>query len=129
MAERSANQVLGARNGSRRRDRTSISGERTGQVPAASTAPETIDYMAGGRPTSSVAQLLKPADVARRLGVSRSWLYDAAKAGRLPHVRLGGPEGPVRFIEADLLAWLAEARAAWRPGRGAGARAPEDAAA
>jgi excisionase family DNA binding protein len=33
--------------------------------------------------------LLKPADVARRLGVSRSWLYEAAKHGRVPCVRLG----------------------------------------
>ena len=63
-------------------------------------------------------ELLKPADVARRLGVSRSWLYDAAKCGRVPHVRLGGADGPLRFVEADLLAWLAEARAAWSPGRG-----------
>jgi excisionase family DNA binding protein len=67
--------------------------------------------------STDLASLLKPADVARRLGVSRSWLYDAAKAGRIPHVRLGGPDGPVRFVEADLLTWLAEARAAWMPGR------------
>ena len=52
--------------------------------------------------------------------VSRSWLYDAAKCGRVPHVRLGGADGPLRFIEGDLLAWLTEARAAWSPGRGAG---------
>jgi excisionase family DNA binding protein len=62
------------------------------------------------------AQLLKPADVARRLGVSRSWLYAAAADGRIPSVRLGGPGGPLRFVEADLDAWLDEARAAWRPG-------------
>ena len=42
--------------------------------------------------------LLKPSDVARRLGVSRSWVYDAAASGRIPCVRLGGPEGPVRFL-------------------------------
>jgi excisionase family DNA binding protein len=66
-----------------------------------------------------LCELLRPADVARRLGVSRSWLYDAAKAGRVPHVRLGGPDGPVRFVEADLLAWIADARAAWRPGMAA----------
>ena len=27
-------------------------------------------------------ELLKPADVAARLGVSRTWLYDAARTGR-----------------------------------------------
>lgn len=61
-------------------------------------------------------RLLKPGEVAHSLGVSRSWLYDAAKAGRIPSVRLGGPEGPLRFVEADLVAWLERARAAWQPG-------------
>jgi predicted DNA-binding transcriptional regulator AlpA len=34
---------------------------------------------AGGHPDTD---LLKPTDIAHRLGVSRSWIYDAAKAGR-----------------------------------------------
>jgi excisionase family DNA binding protein len=67
-----------------------------------------------GRP--AVGQLLKPTEVARRLGVSRTWLYAAAKDGRIPSIRIGGPEGPVRFVADDLEAWLDEARAAWRPG-------------
>jgi excisionase family DNA binding protein len=54
--------------------------------------------------------LLTPSDVALRLGVSRSWLYAAAKAGRVPCVRLGGNDGPLRFVEADLVAWLGRAR-------------------
>lgn len=60
--------------------------------------------------------LLKPAEVALRLGVSRSWLYDAAKEGRIPCIRLGGDDGPVRFLEADLVAWLACTRQDWLPG-------------
>lgn len=60
--------------------------------------------------------LLRPWDVARRLGVSRTWLYQAAKDGRIPAVRVGGPTGPLRFVEEDLDRWLAQARAAWRPG-------------
>ena len=60
--------------------------------------------------------LLRPAEVARKLGVSRTWLYDAAKAGRIPSVRIGGPRGPLRFVERDVERWLDEARAAWRPG-------------
>jgi excisionase family DNA binding protein len=60
--------------------------------------------------------LLRPADVARQLGVSRTWLYDAAKTGRIPSVRIGGPRGPLRFVEADLDRWLEQARAAWKPG-------------
>lgn len=65
--------------------------------------------------------LLRPADVARRLNVSRTWLYEAAKDGRIPSVRVGGPAGPVRFVEEDLDRWLAQARAAWRPGTSASA--------
>jgi excisionase family DNA binding protein len=60
--------------------------------------------------------LLKPSEVARRLGVSRSWLYSAAKEGRIPSVRLGGPDGPLRFVAGDLEAWLDRARRAWLPG-------------
>jgi hypothetical protein len=42
----------------------------------------------GGRDASPpLAELLKPSEVARMLGVSRAWLYDAAKDGRVPCVR------------------------------------------
>jgi excisionase family DNA binding protein len=60
--------------------------------------------------------LLKPSEVASRLGVSRSWLYEAAKDGRMPCVRLGGPDGPLRFIESELVEWIERGRAAWQPG-------------
>jgi excisionase family DNA binding protein len=59
--------------------------------------------------------LLKPTDVARRLGVSRSWVYDAAASGRIPCVRLGGPDGPLRFLADDVEAWLDRARRNWLP--------------
>jgi excisionase family DNA binding protein len=67
-------------------------------------------------PHSLASELLKPGEVARRLGVSRTWLYAAAKDGRIPSVRIGGPDGPLRFVPGDLDTWLNEARAAWRPG-------------
>jgi excisionase family DNA binding protein len=60
-------------------------------------------------------ELLKPTEVARRLGVSKSWLYAAAKDGRIPHVRLGDEDGPLRFVPADLERWLNAARATWQP--------------
>jgi excisionase family DNA binding protein len=63
-----------------------------------------------------VDQLLKPSDLVRYLGTSRSWVYDAAKRGEIPSIRLGNPDGPLRFIEADIEAWLNEARARWQPG-------------
>ena len=60
--------------------------------------------------------LLKPTDVARWLGVSRSWVYDAAASGRIPCVRLGGPDGPLRFLPEDVESWLENARRNWLPG-------------
>jgi excisionase family DNA binding protein len=62
--------------------------------------------------------LLKPAEVAARLAVSRTWLYDAAKTGRIPSIRIGGDDGPLRFVPEDIDRWLREARSAWLPGRG-----------
>jgi excisionase family DNA binding protein len=73
-----------------------------------------VSHTAAVRP--AVGQLLKPTEVARRLGVSRTWLYAAAKDGRIPSIRIGGPDGPLRFVPEDLEAWLDEARSAWRPG-------------
>lgn len=61
--------------------------------------------------------LMRPTDVARHLGVSRSWLYDAAKAGRIPSIRIGGEAGPLRFVPEDIERWIEDARTSWRPGR------------
>jgi excisionase family DNA binding protein len=66
--------------------------------------------------------LLTPSEVALRLGVSRSWLYAAAKQGRIPCVRLGGDDGPVRFLEAELAAWLLRAS----PERSSGVRSADN---
>jgi excisionase family DNA binding protein len=62
-------------------------------------------------------ELLMPAVVCERLKVSRSWLYAAAQDGRIPSVRLGGPDGPLRFVAADLVGWLEEARSCVLPGK------------
>ena len=48
------------------------------------------------------SDLLKPGDVCARLKVSRAWVYRAAADGRIPSLRLGGPDGPLRF-EPDVL--------------------------
>ena len=54
----------------------------------------------------TLPQLLRPEDVCERLAVSRSWLYDAAKRGVIPHRRLGGQDGPLRFDPDQLAEWL-----------------------
>ncbi|MGH2852858.1 MAG: helix-turn-helix domain-containing protein [Solirubrobacteraceae bacterium] len=71
-----------------------------------------------GTGTSGI-DLLKPSEVATRLRVSRTWLYDAAKQGRIPSIRIGGEEGPLRFHPDDIERWVNDARAAWSPGRSA----------
>jgi excisionase family DNA binding protein len=48
------------------------------------------------------SDLLTPTEVAQHLRVSRSWIYEAAKEGRIPCVRLGGPDGPVRVVRTDV---------------------------
>jgi excisionase family DNA binding protein len=65
----------------------------------------------------NVPTLMRPSEVAALLGVSRTWLYDAPKEGRSPCVRLGGPDGPLRFVPDDLCAWIEDSRATWRPAR------------
>ena len=73
--------------------------------------------MLGSGKAGTMLPLMKPSDLARELGVSRAWVYEGAKAGRIPSVRIGGQAGPLRFIPEDIEEWLAEARGAWRPGR------------
>lgn len=67
-----------------------------------------------GVPVSEEA-LLRPSEVACLLSVSRSWVYAAAHDGRLPAIRLGGADGPLRFERAEIANWLARARDEWRP--------------
>jgi excisionase family DNA binding protein len=52
--------------------------------------------------------LLKPTEACGLLQVSRSWLYDSCARGIIPHVRLGGPDGPLRFVAEDLERWITE---------------------
>ena len=61
-------------------------------------------------------KLLQPTEVADRLSVSRAWVYDAAKVGRIPAIRIGGEDGPLRFVAEDVEDWLADARSRWMPG-------------
>jgi excisionase family DNA binding protein len=70
----------------------------------------------------ALSPLLRPNDVARLLSVSRAWVYEAARAGRIPSFRLGGEDGPLRFVPEDIERWLAEARRGWLPRRNDGSR-------
>jgi excisionase family DNA binding protein len=47
--------------------------------------------------------LLTPEQAAALLSVRRSWVYDAARSGHLPCVRVGRH---VRFLRSDLEGWV-----------------------
>jgi excisionase family DNA binding protein len=69
--------------------------------------------------------LMRPNDVARLLAVSRAWVYEAARTGRIPSIRIGGDDGPLRFVPEDIERWLDAQRAEWTPGVRSGRRRPE----
>lgn len=50
-----------------------------------------------------MARLLTADEVAEQLRVGKSFIYDQARAGHLPHVRVGRY---VRFHQDDLDAWI-----------------------
>ena len=52
-----------------------------------------------------MATLLTAQDVADRLGVAPSWVWAQARAGRIPHIRLGRY---CRFREEALEAWITQ---------------------
>jgi excisionase family DNA binding protein len=59
-------------------------------------------------PSVSLAEpLLTAAVAAELLSVRTSWVYDAARSGDLPCVRLGKH---LRFLRSDLERWVAEQR-------------------
>lgn len=53
--------------------------------------------------------LLTAEEVAERLGVTKDWVWAQARAGRIPHVRLGRYR---RFREEAIEAWVLELEAA-----------------
>jgi excisionase family DNA binding protein len=60
------------------------------------------------RRAKSVDRLLTAQEVADRLGVNTQWVWAQARAGRMPHVRLGRYR---RFRESAVEAWVCELEA------------------
>ena len=48
-------------------------------------------------------RLLEAAAAAELLSVKPSWVYDAARSGSVPHIRIGRH---VRFLRSDLEKWV-----------------------
>jgi excisionase family DNA binding protein len=61
--------------------------------------------------------MLTPKQVAERIGVSDSLIYEWCSEGLLPHYRMGrkGKRGKVLIEEADLTAFLASCRHEAKP--------------
>ena len=61
--------------------------------------------------------MLTPKQVAQRIGVSDSLVYEWCAQGLLPHYRMGrkGKRGKVMIEEADLSAFLASCRQEAKP--------------
>lgn len=55
--------------------------------------------------TVEIETLLTPEEVADRLKVKASWVYQAAQRDALPSVKVGRY---VRFREADIAKWIAD---------------------
>lgn len=51
--------------------------------------------------------LLKAEAAAELLAVKPSWIYEAVRDGRLPHVKIGRH---IRFLRSDLEAWVLGSR-------------------
>ncbi|MBA3509769.1 MAG: helix-turn-helix domain-containing protein [Thermoleophilaceae bacterium] len=51
--------------------------------------------------------LLDATAAAELLAVRPSWIYEAVRAGRLPHVKIGRH---IRFLRSDLESWVATRR-------------------
>jgi excisionase family DNA binding protein len=67
--------------------------------------------------TRAVAPLIDAKAASKLLGVPHTWLLAQARAGRIPHHRLGHY---VRFDSEDLRAWLTDTKimpTSWVPGR------------
>lgn len=54
--------------------------------------------------------LLTVKDVAQRLNVSQSCIYQLVETGKIPHHRIGVGRGAIRFTEDDLADYLQNAR-------------------
>ena len=54
--------------------------------------------------------LLTVKDVAQKLNVSQSCIYQLVESGRIPHHRIGLGRGAIRFTEADVIGFLETSR-------------------
>ena len=62
-----------------------------------------VDASGDGAREALAEPLLDAAEAARLLSVRPSWIYEAVRAGRLPHLKIGRH---IRFLRSDLESWV-----------------------
>ena len=62
-----------------------------------------FDVAENGSQEALAEPLLDAAAAARLLSVRPSWIYEAVRAGRLPHLKIGRH---IRFLRSDLESWV-----------------------
>lgn len=65
--------------------------------------PPSSNGAAGGSQAPLSEPLLDAAAAAHLLGVRPSWIYEAVRDGRLPHIKVGRH---IRFLRSDLEEWV-----------------------
>ncbi len=66
-------------------------------------------------------RLLTAEEIAERLGMRTDWVWAQARAGRIPHVRLGRYR---RFRESAIEAWVSDLETGGIPAKAAAAERP-----
>jgi excisionase family DNA binding protein len=87
-----------------------------------SSAARLLGRVRGVDEARAVAPLIDAKAASKLLGVPHTWLLAQARAGRIPHHRLGHY---VRFDPEDLRAWLTDTKimpTSWVPGRASNGR-------
>jgi len=82
-------------------------------LPSGDSSESAVESAAAGSndDRATVTSLLTAEEVAERLGVTKDWVWAQARAGRIPHVRLGRY---CRFREEAIEAWVIQLEAASR---------------
>lgn len=76
----------------------------------ADRAPQALSTSPRGEQRPLGEPLLDAVGAAELLSVRPSWVYEAVRTGRLPHLKLGRH---IRFLRSDLEEWVLEQRE-WR---------------
>lgn len=97
--------------------RGAVADNRAGTFAGLSTMDSFAGPTATDREDEGPIDLLTVGEVAELLRVSDSWIYLAIQDERIPSLRIGGPDGPIRFLRSELVAYVHACRVGPHPPR------------